>query len=275
MPFVLMCGFPSSGKSSRVEKLKQFLTEEKQATVNVITDQDFEIDKNAVYADSQKEKILRGNLKATAQRNTNKDTVTILDSGNYIKGFRYELYCATKSAQTPQCVIFCDVTPEQASKYNEGRPEGERYTQEILDALIMRFEPPVATNRWDSPLVTVHADDDLPIEVIHDALYLKKAPPPNFSTLSQPLAATNFLHELDRVTQSVIKDVMSAQETAVPGDNILIPGAADKIHYTRPLTLAELQRTRRQFISFTKTHPVDDNTKIANMFVQFLNNSIK
>merc|ERR1712008_315623 len=113
------------------------------------------------------------------------------------------------------------------------------------------------------------------MDAINNALYLKKAPPPNFSTLTQPLAATNFLHELDRVTQSVIKDVMSAQELAVPGDNILIPGAADKIQYTRPLTVAELHRTRRQFISFTKTHPVDDNAKIANMFVQFLNNSIQ
>jgi len=271
----MMCGFPSSGKTQLAEKLKEFLKKEKNSVVTLVSDKDFESDKNVVYADSQKEKILRGNLKATAQRNTTKDSVTILDSGNYIKGFRYELYCATKSAQTPQCVIFCDATKEQALEWNSKRPENEQYTQDVLEALIMRFEPPVSTNRWDSPLITVHPDKELPLDVIYDALFLKKAPPPNFSTLSQPLSATNFLHELDRVTQSIIKDVMSAQETAVPGDNILIPGAADKIHYTRPLSLAELQRTRRQFISFTKTHPVDDHSKIANMFVQFLNNSIQ
>ena len=53
-----------------------------------------------------------------------------------------------------------------------------------LNGLIMRFEPPDLRNRWDAPLFVVHPQDELPCEQIYDALYHKKAPPPNHSTLS-------------------------------------------------------------------------------------------
>ncbi|MEQ2172197.1 kti12, chromatin associated, partial [Goodea atripinnis] len=35
----------------------------------------------------------------------NKDNIVILDSLNYIKGYRYELFCLTKHAQTPHCLV--------------------------------------------------------------------------------------------------------------------------------------------------------------------------
>ena len=39
--------------------------------------------------------------------------------------------------------------------------------------------------------------------------------------------------------------------------------------------MSELRRIRRQFITYTKMHPVEDTKKIANMFVQYLNSSIQ
>jgi protein KTI12 len=35
----------------------------------------------------------------------NKDTIVILDSLNYIKGFRYQLYCAAKEAGVRVCTV--------------------------------------------------------------------------------------------------------------------------------------------------------------------------
>ena len=43
----------------------------------------------------------------------------------------------------------------------------------------------------------------------------------------------------------------------------------------RTVNMAELRRIRRQFITYTKMHPVEDTKKIANMFVQYLNSSVK
>lgn len=53
-----------------------------------------------------------------------------------------------------------------------------------FDALVLRFEAPDSRNRWDSPLFTILKDDSLPHEAVSDALFKRKAPPPNQSTQS-------------------------------------------------------------------------------------------
>ena len=53
-----------------------------------------------------------------------------------------------------------------------------------MNALNMRFEPPEAKNRWDSPLFTVKPEDTLPFEEIDNSLFNTRAPPPNKSTLN-------------------------------------------------------------------------------------------
>nr|XP_023666911.1 protein KTI12 homolog isoform X2 [Paramormyrops kingsleyae] len=206
-------------------------------------------------------------------RTVNKDDVIILDSMNYIKGYRYELFCLIKHAQTPHCLVYCLTSPEISAQWNASRGPEERYAQEILDALVMRFEAPDSRNRWDSPLFTVQHDDSLPFEAISDAIFHRKAPPPNQSTQSQPLSSTNFLHELDKVTQDILTAILNAQKTSVPGDVIAVPAASEKVQTTRSLGMAELRKLRRQFISYSKMHPTEDKGLIANMFVQYLNKS--
>ncbi|KAM9311831.1 protein KTI12 homolog [Gastrophryne carolinensis] len=203
MPLVVLCGFPCSGKSRRALELKAHL-EQNGRKVTIIGDHMLDIDKNAVYAESRKEKDLRGALRAEVERNLNKENVVILDSLNYIKGYRYELFCLIKHAQTPHCLIYCVTAPDISSAWNQDRHLNEQYTRDIFDALILRFEAPDSRNRWDSPLFTVQKDDALPLEQICNAIFHRKAPPPNQSTQTQPLSSTNFLHELDKVTQEVV-----------------------------------------------------------------------
>ncbi|MEQ2276845.1 kti12, chromatin associated, partial [Xenotaenia resolanae] len=114
----------------------------------------------------------------------NKDNIVILDSLNYIKGYRYELFCLTKHAQTPHCLVHCLTSGEDSSSWNKNREAAEQYSQDIFEALVQRFEAPDSRNRWDSPLFTVLKDDILPLEAISDALFKRKAPPPNQSTQS-------------------------------------------------------------------------------------------
>ena len=61
-----------------------------------------------------------------------------------------------------------------------------------LDGLVMRFEAPQSRNRWDSPLFTILPEDELPCEAICDALFHRKAPPPNMSTVS--VGWSNWIH---------------------------------------------------------------------------------
>ncbi|XP_051579731.1 protein KTI12 homolog [Myxocyprinus asiaticus] len=274
MPLVVICGYPCSGKTQRAHDLRDYFTQNTERKVHLVGDEAQGIDRNSVYADSQKEKDLRGALRAEVERKVNKDDIVILDSLNYIKGYRYELFCLIKHTQTPHCLVYCLTSAEVSSEWNKGREVDSQYTQEVLDGLILRFEAPDSRNRWDSPLFTIQKEDSLPFEAICDALFKRKAPPPNQSTLSQPLSSTNFLYELDKVTQDVLMAVLDSQKTSVPGDLISIPGAKEKIKLTRSLNMVELRKLRRQFISYTKMHPTENIGQIANMFVQYLNKSM-
>ncbi|XP_076156089.1 protein KTI12 homolog [Alosa pseudoharengus] len=274
MPLIIMCGYPCSGKSKRAEELRQYFTQHTDRKVHIIDDDILGTEKNLIYADSQNEKNLRGALKAEVERKVTRDDIVILDSLNYIKGYRYELFCLIKHTQTPHCLVYCLTSADGSSDWNKSRESSDQYTQEILDALVLRFEAPDSRNRWDSPLFTIQKEDTLPFEAISDAIFKRKAPPPNQSTQSQPLSSTNFLYELDKVTQEVLMAILDSQKTSVPGDLIAIPGATEKIELTRNVNMAELRKLRRQFISYTKMHPTENIGKIANMFVQYLNKSM-
>jgi len=97
-------------------------------------------------------------------------------------GYRYELFCISKSTKTTQCTLHCDLSPETAWQNNLTRQD--QYSQQIFDALVMRFEAPDGRNRWDSPLFTIQSNDELPFEEITASLYERKALKPNQSTQS-------------------------------------------------------------------------------------------
>ncbi|KAM7396711.1 hypothetical protein PAMP_019733 [Pampus punctatissimus] len=274
MPLIVMCGYPCSGKTRRTEELKEYFEQNTERKVHIVGDGALGVEKNSVYADSQKEKNARAALKAEVERKVNKDDIVIFDSLNYIKGYRYELFCLIKHAQTPHCLVYCLTSDQVSSTWNTDRDAAEQYTQDIFDALVLRFEAPDSRNRWDSPLFTILKDDTLPFGDISDALFKRKAPPPNQSTQSQPLSSANFLYELDKITQDVLMASFNAQKTCVPGDLISVPGATEKIELTRNINMAELRKLRRQFISYTKMHPTENTGQIANMFVQYLNKSL-
>lgn len=111
-----------------------------------------------------------------------------------ISGYRYELYCASKAARSTQCTIYCAIPAEEAWEFNHRRNGMDMidatessnsivpYTREIFDALCLRYEEPIANNRWDSPLFTILPESQIPFEDICSALYERKPPPPNLAT---------------------------------------------------------------------------------------------
>lgn len=89
MPLIILTGYPSSGKSKRSNELAEFFRG-RGKTVHVVCENSAipkaGYTKNGYYADSQKEKVVRADLKSEAVRLLTKDNVVILDAGNYIKG---------------------------------------------------------------------------------------------------------------------------------------------------------------------------------------------
>lgn len=110
------------------------------------------------------------------------DNLVILDALNYIKGYRYELYCSSKANHSTQCTLLTQINYEEAWKLNENRKDGEKYERSVFDALLMRFEEPENRSRWDSPLFVILPEQRLEFDEISKVLFGKKAPPPNMST---------------------------------------------------------------------------------------------
>ena len=62
---------------------------------------------------------MRASLKSNVEKYIDSQRVVILDSMNYIKGFRYELFCLARAAKTTICLVYCDTDPEVARKNAE------------------------------------------------------------------------------------------------------------------------------------------------------------
>ncbi|CRK90062.1 CLUMA_CG003781, isoform A [Clunio marinus] len=277
MPLIIMVGCPSSGKSSRSQELKEFFETSKGKVVHIVSENEIiknsEISKNEVYENSSKEKMIRADLKSNSLRKLNKNDLVIIDGGNYIKGYRYEIYCASKSARSTQCTIHCAVTREKSWEFNENRKDkNEVYVRDIFDALWMRFEEPISTNRWDSPLFAVTPDDQLPFEDIYNAIYEKKPPSANQSTQNPPTQSTNYLFELDRITQDIVTEITAARKLGSIG-SVKVKDSTETVSISSDINASQLNRMRRQYLNYSKQHldTAGDLVKAPTLFVQYLN----
>ncbi|NWZ65905.1 KTI12 protein, partial [Acrocephalus arundinaceus] len=240
MPLVVLCGRPGSGKSRRAAELREALGGPERPA-HVVTEAEGG----------------RAGLRAEVERRLSRRDVVIVDAGNELWSIRYELYCAARQAGTPRCLLHCTG--------GAGGPDEPP------------FEEPDPSCRWDRPLFTVNGEEPLPLDAIRAALFESAAPPPHRATRTQPLQSCGFLHQLDRVTQDVLAAVLAAQRSgAQPGETIRVPGVAEGLVLSRPVSVAELSRLRRQFISYTKMKPSDENLpQLASMFMQYLSRSIQ
>lgn len=270
MPLVMLCGYPCSGKTSFTEQLRRYLETTCLRNVVVISDDTVKVDRNKTYHSTDgTEKEHRGDLRSQVQKHMGRDTVVILDSLNYIKGYRYELFCISKNCKTPHCVVHTDTAKETCHKWNDAC---HHYKPGIIDELIMRFEPPNPSQRWDNPCFVVPAEspekiDDV-IKLISNHLFSVGAPRPNQSTQSQALAAPDFMNQLDISTQEVLDAISSQQQLG--SSSFIIPGVETTLKFNRTMNPAQLRRFKRQFVTYSKSHPPSDFTKLKEGFVQYL-----
>ncbi|KAF9167224.1 kti12, chromatin associated [Actinomortierella ambigua] len=286
MPLITLSGLPSSGKSRRAAELKQFLEQKlqqqaqedpaaaKQFRIHVISDESLKLDKHQAYNTAADEKKARGALMSAVERLLSKDDIVIADGLNYIKGFRYQLYCLARAIGTPHCVIFTVCPIDQARAWNKAT---QAYPEKIFEELVMRFEEPDANTRWDGPLFSILPEDpSLPMDHIWDAVILKKPPPPNLSTVVKVVQETNYLYEFDQTTQNVVQAILDAQKSGVPTTQIVAPLSSIPVRLppTRTATLSELRRLRRQFTTINKMRTMLSMNRVAEAFVEYLNQNL-
>lgn len=123
MPLVIIAGRPCTGKTTFAQILRDFLVSKGCAKVVLVNEESLKINKYDGYSTSNKEKDTRGGLKSAVEHNLTPDSYVILDSLNYIKGYRYELYCTARTMRTPHCVIWVACHEEYSNTWNTVRIE--------------------------------------------------------------------------------------------------------------------------------------------------------
>ncbi|OWR43413.1 KTI12 protein [Danaus plexippus plexippus] len=292
MPLIIICGTPVSGKTSRARQLKEFFENKHKKQVEIVSEDEaikkLGYERNSMYLDSQKEKRIRGYLKSEVIRLIGKDGVVILDGSNYIKGFRYELYCASKASKSTQCTMYTIRNHQEAWESNllrinentdskESDQTSEPYTEEVFNAITkLRFEEPNSNNRWDSPLFTAQLSDELNLDEVYSVLFEKKPPPPNMSTQNPPLCSANFLYEIDKVTQEISKQILDSKQLNL--DVVKFPdypGCVLEVDFIQNINQQRLLRLRRQFLTFAKmSHSNDNAHNIGRYYIQYLNKTL-
>ena len=109
---ILLSGYPSSGKTHRTQQLLSYFQTRISTSSSPISalkivhinDQTLSIPRSA-YREAKTEKEARGAFYTAVKRALGRDTIVVADGMNYIKGFRYQLYCEAKGVRTTNCVV--------------------------------------------------------------------------------------------------------------------------------------------------------------------------
>ncbi|KAL7418918.1 kti12, chromatin associated [Cryptotrichosporon argae] len=258
MALITITGYPCSGKSTRAHELRRHF-EGRLAdptytgpplSVVVVDDEGSHVSR-AVYDDSIPEKSGRANLFTAVTRALSPTALVIVDSANYIKGFRYQMYCAAREAHARVCTMHVATPPDKCREWHETRGELS-YKPATFDNLIMRYEEPSSMVRWDSPLFTVAWDEPAPAAAVWDAVTSGRRAPPTQAVLARNKPPPNTLQTLTTTTTTIITALQSYLSLAPSATTFAVPAPPAPGPLTlrlpgRPLPLPELQRLKRQF----------------------------
>lgn len=125
MPLIIVSGFPSCGKTTYCIQLASYLKSQGIEKIKIINEESENINRKIGYKDAANEKKTRGALKSAVDHALAVDSFVILDSMNYIKGYRYELFCISRSLRTPHCCVWVECDNTLSSNWNTLRKRSD------------------------------------------------------------------------------------------------------------------------------------------------------
>ncbi|TIB63891.1 hypothetical protein E3P78_01537 [Wallemia ichthyophaga] len=303
MALVIVTGLPASGKSTRSTQLYNYIqprlgeiSEQSQGTlkgrnlnVRIVSEHDFDLDRD-IYRDTRLEKPARGAIFAAVERYLDKNTIVICDAPNYIKGFRYQLYCTAREVGALNLTLWTLASTDQARQLNNQREDG--YSSEVFDQLAFRYEEPNGATRWDQPLISVLLEDEsINYTQLLNILTTQKQKKVNIGVMTMPATAANYLQVLEATTTQVSSAITSASADnagvggivtiALPKDLLPLP-QKDFSDPHRPvidlplkqITPAQMNRYRRAFVGLHRNDKAIDAKSVAGLYILFIQTTL-
>ena len=90
----------------------------------------------------------------------------------------------------------------------------------------------------------------------------------------KPAAESDYLYELDKTSQEILNGILEWQKDhpGEGGGQLTVPEGIIELP-ANPVSLPQLQRVRRQFISFNRLHSLS-KARIRSSFVEYLNDNL-
>lgn len=116
----------------------------------------------------------------------------------------------------------------------------------------MRFEAPNPKQRWDDPCYLITPETEMPLEDMANLLGSVKVGATSFATQFAKVSDTNYVFDMEKVSQEAIAAILQASNQSMIGDAITIPNATKKVVLVKTVNMAELKRLRRNYLSMTR-----------------------
>lgn len=306
MPLILLTGYPVSGKSTKSKELIGLLKEKIESneslskySITYHSDESLDIP-HSDYINSNDERKARSKIISVVKRDLSKNNIVIVDSLNYIKGFRYQLHCEVKNLMTTYCVIHCLNPVNECLNWNKLNSHPNTWDPELIRQLAQRYEEPNPHNRWDSPLFPILASQDQ-LDLIKEDIFMVIFPhlyknvanretdkllqslKPNVATVLKPAAPPDLFQFLDTETTYVLKKIMNhLRSNVVSGSTRVFISESKDVNDSNcmfidlpcdSIGIAQLQRIRRQFIAMNKLRNMEQS-RIIPLFVDYLNKNL-
>lgn len=238
MSVILLCGVPGSGKTTLANNLKKELDSRGIENI-IVTEPQVEA---GTFDTSANEGLGRSEFKEAILHELSSNRVLIADGMNFIKGFRYELFCSAREAKLGWCVAYCECDPEEARVRSLPRYPNEKR----LVRLIGRMEVPRESQKWDKPLFVVKDPNDPEIiaKIINSARAKSSKLIPKKATTTGVQTA-HISEQTDQIINEFCSQLLKIQKSVPIGTELEICGA--KVTIRRIFNDGQLRRARREF----------------------------
>ena len=155
-PYLLiLCGLPSSGKSTIGKEVASLLEDKYGISTMVISSDNFRdmISYSSEGFKPERETVVKTLYDKAIATALEQGFLVISDDLNYYKSMRSDLRQIAKRSGSDYDIVFVDTPVEQAIKWNQDR--GSPIPSSLIEEINQKLDPPKGDYKWDTPLVIV------------------------------------------------------------------------------------------------------------------------
>ncbi len=155
-PYLLiLCGLPSSGKTTISKNVASLFEDKHGIPTMVISSDDFRdmLSYSSKGFKPERETLVKNFYERAIATGLENGFLVISDDLNYYKSMRSDLRQIAKRSDADYDIVFVDTPVEQAIKWNQER--GSPIPSSLIEEINQKFDAPKGDYKWDTPLVVV------------------------------------------------------------------------------------------------------------------------